>query len=440
VRIAENAGIERIAAVELYGMLSSPYREQYIPMITQTTLANGLRVVVDQQPGLQTVYAGITFRAGSCFDAETPGKAHFLEHLVFDGTENFPVKTDLLELIDRCGAIKNGHTNSNLVHYFAETLPEHLDTILEYLAEITIRPLLREEDRVKQVDIIDKEIKRSLSNPTMRANRSSRSAVFQGTAYQSDNLGTYETISALSQDQLRAFWQQYYCANNAVLVIRGNIGIDTAQDAATEWFSAMQSGERATYPDRVLKVPVPITREFAPGLVQSQLVLTYIAPNQSDEHNLAMSIIRNVLGRGTHARLPQRLREQEKLTYSTSVMYNSVSINSCFLIQLPIDQEKTDYALAIIKDEIEKISKELITYKELLKAQMASAVAVAVNASDNSFQAERIGAAMTLFNQYEDPESELRAIQAITREDVLRAAQELFGQDGHLYLLHSAAE
>src|SRR5215208_5420611 len=204
-------------------------------------LQNGLTIIGETSPSARSVAVGFFVRTGA--RDETPAEAgvsHFLEHMLFKGTPRRSAEQVNLDF-DRIGSGPNAWTSEENTVYYAAVLPEYLPKLIDILADI-LRPSLRQEDFETEKKVILEEIKKYQDQPGSVAWENARHIYYDKHPLGNSVLGTHESVSALTRDQMRAYFTRRYAANNIILSVAGNFDwkqlVELATAACSGWNTA----------------------------------------------------------------------------------------------------------------------------------------------------------------------------------------------------------
>ncbi len=271
--------------------------------LLQYTLPNGLQVLGQQMPDLESIAVCFHVRTGAR-DEHDPalfGVSHFLEHMVFKGTGRRSAEEITLEF-NMMGAEFNAFTSVEQTVYYAHVLGEYLPRAVDLLADM-MRPQLNEQDFNMERNVILEEIARSEDVPTSQAYRKLFQAYFQGYPLGHEVLGTRKSIGELHVEQMREYHQRRYAANNMILAVAGNFDwqqlLALAAEKCGEWGSG-EAGRDAPEikPDRSLSNII-----VKPQQKQQIALLAWPSLSYQDKDLYAAQLAAMVLGDGTGSRL-----------------------------------------------------------------------------------------------------------------------------------------
>ncbi len=388
---------------------------------TRTTLDNGLEILVESNHAAATMAAGFFVRTGS--RDETPdvlGVSHFLEHMVFKGSEQRSAAEVNLEF-DRIGASYNAYTSEENTVYYGAVLPEFQDRMMDLLADI-LRPSLRQEDFDIEKQVILEEIALYKDQPRFRVYDELMTHHFSNHPLGNMILGTPESITALQRDQMQAYFDRRYSPGNLTLVAAGNVDVDRllgqARRLCGDWTPC--EAPRALMPPGADRIRHAIADD---NLQRQHIGLMSGAPSAQDELRDAAQVLACILGDSSGSRLRHALIEPA-IADEASVNYSAMDQAGTLVTFVFCDPAKADHALQIVCREFETFLEEGPTEAELRAARNKIATAFTVRGELPMGRLSSLGAEWTYCRQYVTLQEELDRLLAVSAEDVLSVARE----------------
>ena len=382
-----------------------------------TTLENGLQVIAELNEQARSVASGFFVRAGSRDEApEIAGVSHFLEHMVFKGTE----RRDALAVnrdFDRVGAKHNAQTSEEDTVYHATCLPEYLPKTFAVLADI-LRPTLREEDFETEKKVIIEEIRMYLDNPMMVAYEAAKAAHFTPHPLGQSVLGTIESITALTSAQMRDYFARRYSPANIVLAVAGKVGWDQVVDLAREhcghWTGAAATRE-ATVPRGTGAFQAILRAE---DRQQTVLGVADAPPLESDDR-YAAALLTTILGDHTGSRLYWDLIDPGHAD-GVEISYQDYNGAGAFYTFLSCEPEQAQENLGRIADAYHLIQSEGPTAEELTQAQNKVLARTVLRSERPMGRLMPLGFHWTYRREHLPVDREMQAYSAVTVADVRR--------------------
>ncbi len=336
--------------------------------ISSFITSQGLTVIHSFRPHSMNLACSLRVIAGSMYEnPEEAGVAHFLEHMVLDGTEKYTTKKELSGLIESKGGFRNASTNKEGIEYQIMVLKEEAKAAFEYLSQIILYPLFSEDTIEKQKKIIEQEILRFKSNPEEFASRLAYSTLFKS-RLGGLNTGDIDAIRKITKNKLESFYARTHCAQNMVLALCGNITLDEAKSLAEHYFTELKPGSKIPLVEILPIQQKQAVYEVLPESKQSVLVLAYRGYASSDPDRYAALLLFQILLKGSTSRLNQEIREKRALAYSVNGMITSGRNLGLFLMRVGLAEKNVPLCLEVIQAELKKVSEQLLSQDEINKS------------------------------------------------------------------------
>ena len=384
------------------------------------TLPNGLTIIGEVDPDAHTASCGFFVRTGAR-DEEAPvmGVSHFLEHMMFKGTERRSA-ADVNREFDAIGASYNAFTSAEMTAFHASVLPEHLGHALDILADI-LRPSLRQADFDTEKGVILEEIAMYKDNPFWVLYENAMERYYGEHPMGFRVLGTPETITALSRDQMHRYFAHRYSADNTVLALAGRLDFEGVCAQAL----SVCGGWGRTGARRSEQQPGPRTERFE--LRDQKVTRAYLlgispAPSMQDPRRYAATMLAKVLGDPDNSRLHWALIEPG-LAEECQAAYDPNDGHGTFYVYASGDPERTDEIWSTMERQIGALPGS-ITDDDLERLRNRLATSVTLAGERPGGRMHRLGRTWTYLHRYRSLEEELAAINAVTLDDVRRVAHE----------------
>jgi predicted Zn-dependent peptidase len=378
------------------------------------TLDNGLEIIAEVDPSAHSAAAGFFVKTGAR-DEQSPvmGVSHYLEHMMFKGTPRRSAE-DINRAFDELGARNNAYTTSEMTCFHAQVLPECLPSVLDVLTDM-MRPALRQDDFDTEKGVILEEIAMYKDNPFWVLYEATVEKHYADHPLSHRVLGTSETVSALTRDQMQAYFDQRYSADNTVLALAGRVDIDaTARQAEQLCGSWQQTGatrDNAT-PDRG---DGALTLHDEKVMRAYMLMLTP-APPVGDDARYAATLLAQVLGAGGNSRLHWALIETG-LAEEAQAAYDPHDGVGEYFVYASGDPARADEIWAVVEREIDSLV-ESVTADDLARLRARLATGVTVGGERPADRMQRIGRRWLAMGTYATLEDELDRINRVTLDEV----------------------
>jgi predicted Zn-dependent peptidase len=353
------------------------------------TLDAGLTVVTERMPDVRSVCLGFWVGAGSVDEAPVQaGASHFLEHLLFKGTESRTAR-NIAEAVDAAGGDINAFTTKEYTTFYVRLLADDLDMGLDIMSDIVWSPAFRSEEFESERQVILEEILMHADEPAELVHEELARALFPGHPLAREVLGEESTVSAMTVEEVAAFHEAEYRPANVVVAAAGRLVHDHVVDGLSARLGARTGGRP---PSRPLPVGSPLERAFlAKDTEQAHLVVAAPGPSRDDEDRHAMAIVEHILGGGMSSRLFQSIREERGLAYAVyayRLAFQGVGALAVYAGTAPTHAREV---LDLIESEFDRVAEAGITEAELEAARSHVRGAMALGLEDSGARMSRIG-------------------------------------------------
>ena len=318
------------------------------PTIETTTLADGLRIVTERMPEATSVSVGFYVGVGSRDEPDQlSGASHFLEHLLFKGTEERSARS-ISMAVDAVGGEMNAFTSREHTAYYTRLPAAHLAFGLELLSDVVERPAFRANEIDAEREVILEELLMAEDTPDDVLHMELMEAVFPGHPLGRETLGVPETIEALGRDEIAGFHAEHYRPANVVVVAAGDLEHDAVVEGVAACLSDVAGG--------VAPLRVEPTPDLEPLVVvhrpteQVHLMFGWRALYYDDPDRYAFYVANHVLGGGMSSRLFQEIREERGLAYSVYSSMSSYSDCGLATVYAGTAPKHTDEVLTVLDD------------------------------------------------------------------------------------------
>ena len=407
-------------------------------MIRNEVLPSGMSLVTERMDDARSVCIGFWVGTGSRDEESSrAGSSHFLEHLLFKGTEDRSPSA-IAEAVDEVGGDFNAFTTKEYTSFYIRLLAEHLPLGLDILSDIMWRPALRPADLEAERQVILDEILMHADEPADEAAEQSSALLFPGHPLGREVLGTQESVSAMSGERIREFFGLHYRPGNIVVAVAGDLDHQAVADGLEARFAgAMGGGTPVRQPPDDKVEPLRVTHR---STEQTHLVLATRSVNRLDRRRYALAVVNHVLGGGLSSRLFQEIRERRGLAYSVwseRVAYHDAGSVSVGMGTAP---EHVAEVLDIVCTELDRLGAEGITDRELSIAKGNLRAETLLACEDSGARMSRIGAGLLLHREILSVDEVLARVEALTLEEVHAAATELVAAPRTLSVVGPFAE
>ena len=391
---------------------------------TVTTLDNGLRICVTPLAHSQAAALALWVGVGSRAEArETLGLSHYLEHMLFKGTEARPTAVEISSAIEGAGGSLNAFTTKEATSYWNRVPFDRLDLAMDILTDSLRYSLLSEEEIERERTVIQQEIRRGLDEPAQRADQLLDEAVYGDQPLGWDIAGDLESVAAVRRSHLIDHIAAWYQPANMVLAIAGNVDPEEAIGLATEaWSDApntpLPKRDRAhdgMSPQR--------TRVETREIEQCNLTLGLRTFARDDPDRYALTLMNNVLGAGMSSRLFLEVRERRGLAYAVGSHLARHADTGHLVVGAGVTQEHVLEATDVILAEVERMAREPVQAEELEKAREHAIGAYRLSLETATSHAFRTGDDLLHEGRIRTIDEIVAALRGVNADDILRVAQ-----------------
>jgi predicted Zn-dependent peptidase len=398
--------------------------------VRRTVLPSGLRILTEAIPAMRSVSFGVWVGVGSRDETPTlSGVSHFLEHLLFKGTER-RTALDISAQIEAVGGETNAFTAKEYTCYFARVLDADLPLAIDVVCDLVTGSVLAEADVETERGVILEEIAMHDDEPGDEVHDIFTEAVYGSHPLGRQISGTVQTISALTRKQINSFYRKRYVAPTIVIAAAGNL------DHAKVVKLVRAAFDRAGYdaaappePRRTCGARVPVrTRQVvvrAKDTEQAHVVLGCEGYPRDDDRRFALGALNNVLGGGMSSRLFQQIREQRGLAYSVYSYTSQYADTGLFAVYAGCAPGKVDEVLAITREELTRVATGGVSDVEVERGKGMLKGALVLGLEDTGSRMSRLGKGELLYGDLLSVDELLTKVDAVTPDAVRAVAGEL---------------
>lgn len=396
--------------------------------VSKTTLPNGIRVVTEEMPHVRSISAGVWVDQGSRHE-EPPesGITHFVEHMVFKGTEQRSAE-DLACAIDGIGGNLDAFTTKETVAFTVKVLDEHLPAALDIISDLTLRPAFRLDDIEKEKGVVLEELKMDEDNPDYLLHDLFASRFWAGHSLGRPIIGTAETIRAFERAQLREFFERSFRAPNLLITAAGNLNHERFVAEVEQRFGGLPGGDARPPASPPAAEPTIALRD-KPALEQVQLCLGVEAYPIHDPRRFAGFVLSTLLGGGYSSRLFLKIREREGLAYSVYSDLNLYSDTGCMSVYAGTSLESAEQVIRHTLDEFRSLKDERVQPTELTRAKEHLKGSLMLSLESTSSRMSNLARQEKYFQRPFSLDEVVERIESVTAEQIQELSNAWFQQD-----------
>ena len=399
----------------------------------QTTLANGLRVVSCEMPHTRSVTISAYIGVGSRYEPDDrAGVSHFVEHMLFKGTERRPDPVEISAQIESTGGMINAGTEQELTVYWCKVAQPYFPESIDLLLDMLRNSLCRQDDMEKERHVIHEELAMINDYPASRVDSLIDEMLWPGHPLGRDIGGSHESVDGIDRDMIVRHMKEYYTPSNTVISVAGSVShsevVEQVEKLTWDW------------PDGSSTPPAPVVGHQ----LQSQLRLEYRKTEQlhlsialpglalDDPDIYALDLLSVILGEGMSSRLFVELRENRGLAYDVHSGVSHFRDTGAFIITAGVDPASAYEAVPAILEQVAMI-RDSIDEHEVERAKQLVAGRLMLRMEDTRAVSAWMGSQEIVRGEMLDVEHVVERVSAVTSEDLRRVASQNLVDD-HLNL------
>jgi predicted Zn-dependent peptidase len=396
--------------------------------IQRHELANGLIVLTETMRHVRSVSIGVWVRNGSRREAAAEnGLAHFMEHMVFKGTERRSAEAIAREM-DSIGGMLDAFTSKEQICFNAKVLDEHLPIAFDIIADLILRPKFDSEDVKKERQVVLEEIKMDLDNPEYLLHEIFTRGFWPEHPLGRPILGTPDTVKAFQRDTLRARFGEWFAPDHLVVTAAGNVTHDHVLDLVEREFGDLPTA-RALEDHIPPSTGAPINIEKKRDLEQVHLCLGVPSLPLAHERRFAAAVLNNLLGGGMSSRLFQNIREKRGLAYAVFSELTPYSDAGMLTVYAGTSKETIGDAIDLTIAEFRSLKESLVGEEELRRAKNHLKGSLMLSLESTSSRMSNLARQELYFDRFYSLDEILLGIEAVSSEDLQSLARDFFRPD-----------
>lgn len=394
--------------------------------IRKERLGNGITVLTERMPDVRSVSIGIWLRRGSRHEpAALNGASHFIEHLVFKGTETRSAR-DIALAVDSIGGQMDAFTSKEYTCFYAKVLDTHLPDAVDLLSDIVLRPLFDPDELERERKVIIEEIRMVEDSPEELVYDLFATRVYPRHPLGRPIQGTERTVGRLSRRRLLDYFRGAYVPGNLLVVAAGNVKHAALVRLVERAFGAMR---RAGGPPRTGRRPRPrlgVVTRAKRDLEQLHLLLGFPAFPEAYERRFPVFVLNALLGGTMSSRLFQKVREERGLAYSVYSATNAFRDTGVLIVYAGTSPERGDEVLSVVRQEARELRERGPTRAEVSVAKEHLRGSLMLSLESTSSRMTNL-ARQEIYHGRSISSSEiLRRVAAVRPEEVHAVARKVF--------------
>src|SRR5271155_141451 len=393
--------------------------------IQKHVLSNGLVVITETMSHVRSVSVGVWVRNGSPREiADENGLAHFIEHMVFKGTERRSAEAIAREM-DSVGGMLDAFTSKEQICFNAKVLDDHLPIAFGVIADLVLRPKFDSEDVKKERGVVLEEIKMDMDNPEYLLHDIFTRGFWPEHSLGRPILGTPETVRNFNEERLRHRFRDWFSPDEILVTAAGNITHQQVLDLVEKEFGhlpAVGSKDEVPAPSTAAPIHLKTKRD----LEQVHLCIGVPSIPLADERRFAVAVLNNLLGGGMSSRLFQNIREKQGLAYAVFSELTPYSDAGMLSVYAGTAKETVGQVLDMTIAEFRSMKESPVSEEELLRAKNHLKGSLMLSLESTSARMSNLARQELYFHRFSTLDEILASIEAVTREEVQSLAREFF--------------
>ncbi len=390
-------------------------------VIRRSEHESGMRLVTERMPWVRSVTLGIWVTAGSRDEQpKIAGASHFLEHVLFKGTKERTAR-EIAESFDIVGGDLNAFTAKEHTAFYARVLDGDLPMAVEHLCDMIQHSLIKSADLDAERTVILEEINMHEDAPDELVHDTFMQSLWPDDPLGRPVLGTVDSITGMTREQVRRFWKRHYVPGNFVVAAAGNLEHDQLEELVTSVMDTQETDEGETRGTTIQegKIPVPVGGAHVRHrkTEQAHICIGTAGLPRSDPRRYAFGIVNDAIGGGMSSRLFQEIREKRGLVYSVYSYHSMFAQTGAFVVYAGTAPGRAHEVTTLITQELENVAEKGITEEELERAKSHMKGGMVLGLEETSARMNRLGKSEIAHGEVISLDEVLERIDAVNVDD-----------------------
>ena len=396
-----------------------------VDFINKTVLPNGLQIVTEHIESVKSVTAGIWVKTGSRNESdELAGVTHYLEHMLFKGTEKRN-SYDIALSMESVGGYLNAFTSTEYTCYYSRCLDSKLPLALDVLTDMVRNSTFPDEEMEKEKKVVLEEMKMYADSPQDVVFEEFSSQVFNKHPIGRPIIGFEDTVSSFTRQNLFDYMEDRYQPSNLLLAVAGNVNHDEVVKMVEELMD-QPNQKTVELVNQPLTPYEPSRKKVTKPIEQTHMIIGRRGLEFNHEDKYLLLLANTVLGSGMSSRLHQNVREKYGYCYSIGTFNQSYTDSGLFGVYIGTDKEYVEHVREIIDVEFEKIRTEEVPDKELKEAKAQLKGKLLLSQESTSNRMTRLAKSELYFGRFVSLDELVKNIDAVTAKDLKQFCEKFF--------------
>jgi predicted Zn-dependent peptidase len=393
-------------------------------------LSNNLRVVTTPVPTAQSVAVCIFVGVGSRMEQRrVNGVSHYLEHMLFKGSQSRPSTLEISQAIEGAGGVLNAYTNRELTCYWTQVPYDYAALAVDVLGDMATRPLLQPEEIEKERFVIFQEIRRAHDQPAAWAGELLSRALFGDQPIGWPIAGTEESVGAVTRQDLVDHVASWYVPDNIVVAVAGNIEHDQVMSLAEQKLGSTAHARPLSFQTAAHELPEERIQVEWRQTDQNNLAIGLRALPRNDPGRFTLTILNTILGRGMSSRLFKEVREKRGLAYSVGSSVSRHYDTGELAVSAGVGADRMEEASKVIVEELLRLTAEPATEEELTRARDYTVGNFRLGLETTMALTRYTGEDLLTLGRIEAVDDVVARLRAVTADDIQELAKLLIAAD-----------
>jgi len=391
-------------------------------IFTQERLSQGAQLAVAQMPHVESVSVGLWLGVGGRHESKRQnGIFHFLEHMMFKGTTTRTAR-EISEEIEGVGGYLNAFTAEEMTCYYARASASHLDSVVDVLTDMILRPTFPSAEIERERGVIQEEIRMYEDQPSQVAQELATALLWPNNALGRPLAGTNDNIQRMRRRDLLNYRRKFYHSGNLCVTVAGKTDLAEVKELLRPLLRHFPVGARAQFTPVSRRQTEPRFHVVRKPIEQTQFVVGLRGVSRHDPRRSAFRLMSVILGENMSSRLFQTVREKHGLAYSISTGANYYEETGSFFINAGVENSKTIQALKLTLQTVRKLAMRAPSAKELRRAKEYTYGQLHLSLESPDSQMMWLGEGLIGHNRVLNPDKLIQQIEAVTPEEIRAAA------------------
>lgn len=399
-----------------------------IDFVEKTTLENGLKIVTEHVESVKSIAVGIWVKTGSRDEPEEKaGITHFLEHMLFKGTEN-RTAFDIALSMESVGGYMNAFTSNEYTCYYIRSLDTQLNRALDVLTDMVKNSNFPEDEVEKEKKVVIEEMKMYRDSPEDYLFEAFSGEVFKDHPLGRPIIGFENTVNEFERDDLFNYIDNRYQPWNMLVSVAGNVNHEEVVKLVLEYLGN-SAAEQINLPDQDLTIYKAHKAVITKPIEQTHMIVGRRGLHFDHDDKYILLLANTVLGGGMSSRLHQNVREKFGYCYSIGTFNQSYTDSGLFGVYIGTDKDYVDHVRELIEAEFEKLYTEPIPEKELREAKSQLKGKLLLSQENMSNRMTRLAKSELYFDRFVTLDELVENIDRVTENDIQKFSEDFFKKD-----------